>query len=402
MTRPRLLAFLSVAAFFEGFDFLALAQVLPQIREEFALSKAGAGALFAVVNIGTILAWFLVRRADAIGRRRTLMVTILGYAVATAVTGLATNVWWFAGAQLVARMFLLAEYATSVIYASEEYPADRRGFAIGMIQGASSLGSVACAGLTPLLVQAPWGWRTVYFAGIVPLLLLSWARRSLPETARFLALPAEQRRPRPPFAILGGPSRTVLLRLGLIWMLTYTCSNTAVSFWKDFAMGERGLTEAQVGWSLAAASLVSMPLVFLSGRLLDRWGRRRGAVLIYAVTAVGVVGSYGVHGHGALTVAMTLAIFGVSAVLPVLNAFTTELVPTAQRGEAMGVANNLLGRVGYVIAPWLVGRAAEATSWGAAMRPTAISLLVALILILCWLPETAGRELDEGDSGPVS
>jgi putative MFS transporter len=383
-----------VAAFWEGFDFLALAQVLPALRTEFGLGKAEAGALFAFANLGTIAAWFLVRQADRWGRRPVLLVTIVGYAVASAASGLASTVVTFAVAQLLARMFLLAEYGTSVVYVAEDVAPDRRGRALAILQGASSMGAILCAALTPILLRAPWGWRTVYFVGLLPLLLIAWARRELPESRCFQArVPTTGGEGA--FSILRTSHRATVLRLAVLWLLTYACSNTAVSFWKDFAITERGLTEAQVGVSLAVASLLSMPLLFGSGRLLDQLGRRRGAVVIYLATAVGVVGAYGLRGHVPLTAALLVAIFGVSAVLPVLNTLTTELIPTASRAQAMGVANNLLGRLGYVLAPLAVGWAAEHSSWGAAMRPLTLSLVAALVLLLRWMPETAGRALPE-------
>jgi putative MFS transporter len=88
-------------------------------------------------------------------------------------------------------------------------------------------------------------------------------------------------------------------------------------------------------------------------------------------------------------------VFGVSAVLPVLNAFTTELFPTDLRGDAYAWANNLIGRIGYVLAPVLVGFFADDLGWGAAVRPTAIFPLIALALIWWLLPETANKELEE-------
>ena len=68
--QKRLIVFLSVATFFEGYDFFALAQLLPTLRAEFGLSKTGAGLLLTVVNFGTVLAAGLVRLADRWGRRR--------------------------------------------------------------------------------------------------------------------------------------------------------------------------------------------------------------------------------------------------------------------------------------------------------------------------------------------
>ena len=71
----RLLGFLSVATFFEGFDFLALAQILPNLRAAMDLSPRQGGVLLAVINCGMVLSYLLVRKADTWGRRRVLSVS---------------------------------------------------------------------------------------------------------------------------------------------------------------------------------------------------------------------------------------------------------------------------------------------------------------------------------------
>ena len=393
----RLFVFLSVATFFEGYDFLALANILPNLRADFGLTRADAGFLFAFVNFGTVVAWLLIRRADVWGRRNLMMVTIVGYTLFTFLTGLATNVYWFAACQFSARVFLIGEWATAMVYAAEEYPADRRGTVIGVLQAFSSLGAIFCAAVTPMLLESEYGWRMVYFVGVLPLIILAFARRNLRETQRFLAIRegGGQSAKQSFMAILRTPHRKRVFQLGAIWFLTYLCCQTAISFWKDFAMNERGFTDGDVGKALVIASLVSMPLVFASGKLLDVIGRRRGSTVIFTLTSCGVFLAYSLHGQGALTAAMVLAIFGVSAVLPALNAFTTELFPTEYRSDAFAWSNNMIGRIGYVLAPVFIGMAAQRWSWEAAIRPTAVFPMIALVLIWLWLPETGNKELEE-------
>jgi putative MFS transporter len=396
----RLFVFLSVATFFEGYDFMALAQILPNLRADLGLSKVDAGLLFAFVNAGTIVAYPLIRKADRWGRRRVLMITIVGYASFTFATGLAPDVYTFGLCQFCARIFLIAEWATAMVYAAEEYPADRRGSVIGVLQAIGSMGAIVCAGVVPLLLNTTYGWRSVYLVGVAPLFILAYARRNLRETKRFIEQVDRRSAPRSLFHILRSPYRTRVLEMGLIWFLTYACSNTAISFWKDFAVNDRGYTDAEVGITMTLAALVSLPLIFFAGKLLDLIGRRRGAAIIFTATSVGVYLSYALPRGPGLVVALTVAIFGVTAVLPVLNAFTTELFPTELRGDAFAWSNNLLGRVGYVLSPILIGIAAEHWNWGAAVRPTAITPMLALVAIFLLLPETRNRELEETSALP--
>jgi putative MFS transporter len=388
----RLMVFLSVATFFEGYDFFALAQILPNLRADLGLSKSDAGWLVGVINAGTMVAALVVRRADTWGRRRVLTVTIAGYTLCSLATALAPDAVTFAVLQLAARVFLIGEWAVAMVIAAEEFPAEKRGLVIGVIQACSSLGVIVCAGVVPFLVQTSLGWRMVYLVGGVPLVIVAYARRSLRETRRFEETGA---RPKPLLAALRTPYRKRILQLALIWGLTYVATQNAITFWKEFAVGERGFSDAQVGASMTLAAVVSMPLVFFAGKLLDVLGRRRGALLIFLVTAASVWLCYTLESRAALTAALTLGIFGANSVLPVLNAYNTELFPTELRGDAFAWANNLLGRIGYVASPVVVGVLAESFGWGPVLAWTAVFPVAAVILIVWLLPETKSRELEE-------
>jgi len=290
--QKRLFVFLSVATFFEGYDFLAITQILPNLRDDMGLSKSEAGWLLALINLGTVVAYFLVRKADRWGRKRVLTLTIAGYTFFTFLTGMAWDAVSFGCFQFLARIFLITEWATSMVYAAEEFPAHRRGMVIGVISAFSSFGAVTCAGVVPALlnvdIQNPFtgeilGWRAVYLVGIVPLVLVMYARRNLRETKRFEEEVAGKTDKRPLTAIMTGPYRKRVIQLAIIWGLTYLCSQTAVTFWKDFAVNERGFTDGQVALSITIAALVSMPLIFLVGPLIDWVGRKRGAVVVFTL-----------------------------------------------------------------------------------------------------------------------
>lgn len=386
--------FLSVAAFFEGYDFIALTQILPNFRASMGAGKDVAGELVTLVNLGTVIAYFLVRGADRWGRRRVLTVTIAGYAAMSFLSGVAPTVWTFGLCQMVARVFLIGEYATSMVVAAEEFPASRRGTAMGVIAAFSSLGAIVCAGLVPILLKLPWGWRSVYFVGLVPLSILAYARRGLKETALFAKL-GPSAATRPLTYVWRTPYRRRVIELGAIWFVAYIATQNGVTFWKDFAVTERGLTDTEVGGAIAVAAVVAMPFVFLVGRALDRLGRRPTAAVVFTLGAVGTWGCYTFETKGPLIVALMLGIFASSAYLPVLNALTTELFPTEIRGDGLAWANNLLGRIGYVASPLVIGHFAAVHGWGPVIRSTVVFPMLAIVLVYWLLPETKDRSLEE-------
>jgi putative MFS transporter len=392
--QKRLLAFLSVATFFEGFEAVALSQLLPQLRAEFGLEAWQGAVLLAFVNIGTVTSWVVVRAADRFGRRRVLGITIIGYTLTSLCTALSPGVELFVLAQLVARIFLVGEWAVALIVAAEEYPAQRRGFVIGIVHAVASIGQLVCAATVPLLLKTPLGWRSVFLVGIVPLLLVAYARRDLRETSRFTEAVRE---PKPMKNLLRGPYRNRILELALVWGLTYACIQPAGVFWKEFAVSERGWSDAKVGTVMALAVAISLPLVFRFGALLDRLGRRRGALLAYGCTILGALGAYTLEDSRALTVCLVMGVFGFSAVIPVMSAYTTERFPTELRADAFAWSNNLLGRSAFILAPLTIalGTRNWGWTWSTAVPVMTVGPVLALALILRRLPETRGLELEE-------
>ena len=393
--QKRLFLLLGVATFFEGYEYVALTQLLPSLRKSYGLSESGAGVLVSVIGLSALLAFGLIRRADVVGRRPMLNITVAGYTLTSVLCACSQDVWQFGAAQLAARAFLLAEYALSMVYLAEEFPADRRGFAVGTMQGLNSLGAIVCAGLVPSLLKTPLGFRSVYLVGALPLLLMIWLRRSVRETARFEQARARGELRGDMFAVFRTAYRGRVFLLAAIWGLTYLCTYLSITYWKEFAVQERGFSDVQVSRAVMIAALGSLPLVFASGKLLDTIGRRRGAVVVFLCVTSSALLAYNAHGFWWLTAGLTGSIFGSSAVLPVLNSFTLELFPTALRADGYAWANSVLGKTGYVIGPLAVGFAAERWGYGPALSVAAFFPLAALGLILARLPETGGRELED-------
>ena len=362
------------------------------------LSNSAIGRLVGWINIGTVLAYLVVRAADQWGRRPILTLTIVGYTTMTFATALSPGVASFGIAQLIARIFLIAEIIISIVYVAETFPAEKRGTTIGILQGASTLGAIICAITTPWFIDSILGWRGVYFVGILPLIMVGIIRRNIQETPRFLEQKQRLDKRRPSFFhIWKTPYRYRVIKLSVLWGLMYTSYTTAVFFWKTFALDEAGagLSEKQAGISIAIAAFISMPLIFFCGKWLDWAGRKHGGASIFAIGMIGIWGSYSTAHHGWITFFLVLAIFGSSAVLPVLNTFSVELFPTHMRADAFAWSSNLLGRITYITTPILIGTAAESIGWQIPVRLTLIAPLIAIFLIYLWLPETKNRELED-------
>ena len=201
-----LLILLVSAAFFEGYDGSILALLLPNIQSTFRVSEATLGLTRIPIELGLFVAFFVTRLSDRLGRRPLLLWSVIGYTAFTAATAFSWDIWSFAFFQFGSRIFLGAEYAVGVTMIVEEYPAGKRGRALGTLLTFSALGTIAVGLLIGVGLQdSGLGWRAFYLVGLVPLLLLIPARRRLRETQRFIEM-REERAPR------GSPRRGAVPR----------------------------------------------------------------------------------------------------------------------------------------------------------------------------------------------
>ena len=125
--RRKLLVLLSSATFFEGYDNYVLAFVLALVLGDLGGSEADAGWIRALTLLGALPAFLLSAQADRIGRKRLLLITIIGYTLAGGLTALSPNLVWLTAAQFLAQVFLGAEWAVAITIVVEEFPANTAG-----------------------------------------------------------------------------------------------------------------------------------------------------------------------------------------------------------------------------------------------------------------------------------
>src|SRR4029453_11580317 len=118
--------------------------------------------------------------ADRAGRKRALMAAVLIYSIFTAACGLARNVAELAVFRVLLGLGMGGEWATGAALVSESFPARHRGKGLAFVQSAWAI-VYGLAALVNMLVLPFWGWRGVFFIGVLPALLTIWIRRSVAE-----------------------------------------------------------------------------------------------------------------------------------------------------------------------------------------------------------------------------
>lgn len=391
-----LLAVLGAASFFEGYDFNIVAVALPQIRETFGLTVQAASLWISLLFLGALPAIFLTRRADRIGRRKLLLVSIVGYTIATGATAFAPSMSAFVICQFTARLFLSAEGAIVWTMVTEELPAGARGLGFGWLAMLNALGT-GFGSVIYAIALAPNGisWRWLYLIALPPLVGIAFLRRRLPESKRFIAARDSGGLAKKWHEILRRPHRRWLILISLTAMLG-ALTTQAGFFAIDFMQTDRGLSPTASNLILVSAGALGIPVLLIAGALSDRLGRKVVGCSFAVVGVIGAVGFFFAPGGAPILFGMLfISLVGQFGAWPTLNAFSTELFPTALRGQA-GAWATVFRVTGQFLSFSLAGvLIARLGSLPRAVFVLALGPLATILLIAVFFPETKGKELEE-------
>lgn len=394
----RLLILLGAAFVLNSYDFGILALALPQIQADLGVPEAEASRLVAVARLGVLPALLLALVADGRGRRRLLVLTLVGFSVCTLLTGFARTPLEFMLLQFLARTFTAAEEMLSIVVIIEEIDAEARGWAVGVLGAFGGAGHGLAALLYSQVEILPYGWRSLYLLGAAPLLLLAWLRRSLPESRRFV----ERRAARGGAAVgffdpLRELARTHPGRLAMLCAAVvpfWFAASTGLAFMSKFLQEAHGYTPGTVAILFLTAGGVAILGNVVAGGWSDRFGRRPVLLGFLIANSAAVAGFYNAPGFWVPFCWIPL-VFSFFAIDVIFTALGSELFPTAYRSTAsairsfVGTGSAALGLFfeGYLFT--ITGSHAGAITW--MLASTAVSLAV----VGFWLPETARRPLEE-------
>jgi MFS family permease len=396
----RLLGLVSLAVFFEQYDNSMLTSALKFIAEDLGMAENQLGGFLAAIKIGALPAFFVVPFADRIGRRRVFLVSVFLFSLCTCLTGLAQSATQFVLLQSVTRTFMTAATAVALVIITEEYPAAYRGWAIGMFGALSSCGHGLGAGLFAAIESMPFGWRGLYFIGLVPLLLMPLLRRGVSETARFRRHHAAQGQTSDSMLAAWAKPLLSLARthparaagLGIVAGLFAIGESSVFQFTGYFTLTVHGWTPGQFSLMFILGGAVGIIGNVVAGRLGDRIGRRIVGLVFFTLFPLFSWIFY--HGPSwSLPLAWTGFVFCNTAGGVIVRALATELFPTSHRGTASAWVA-LVQTVGWAGGLAIVGMGTQAPGDIAAM--TSLTSLVVLVagVALLFLPETTRRELE--------
>jgi MFS family permease len=403
----------------DAFDAMLYALVLALLMRDLGMNKTTAGLLGTLTllasGLGGVLFGFL---ADRIGRKKALMASILTYSVCSFASGLATSIAMLATARFVLGLGMGGEWNTGATLVAESWPTELRAKAISLVQSSWALG-FAVAALVAGPVSRYFGWRAVFFVGILPALLTLWIRRGVPESAMWQERPSQGNR----HASSGGSGHAGSdvtsdvssgdMKFSVIFRPPYVKATFALllfnfcgmfAWWGLFtwlppylslpvSQGGRGFGVMGTTTLLVVLNLFGMFPGYASfGWVADHLGRRK-AFLFYSLTASLLIPLYAsARSPAALMVLGTLVAFFGTGIFSGSGIIGSEIFPTSVRARALGFTYNG-ARTMSSVAPLVIGLVSQVKGLSWAFYLCAGGYLLAA-LMTTQLPETRGKKLE--------
>jgi MFS transporter, putative metabolite:H+ symporter len=424
----RIMWLIGIGMFFDGFDIYVASTVLGATLQT-GFSTLAQNALFVSLTflgmmLGSLGTGFL---GDRFGRRFTYQANLAIFGLASLGAAFAPSMAVLIACRFLMGLGLGAENVVGYSTLTEFVPPGKR----GRIQGLMAVFVVSglpVAGLIGLLVIPALGWRTMFIVGGVGALAVWYARKSLPESPRWLesvgrddeaeailarieaeVTSARGGAPLPPALAGNSTARAVPLSFGslfhgamlprmIVGCVTLVVINTLLYgfvTWLPTFFVHQGMSIAR-SFGFALVMSLGAPIGSAIGALTaDTWGRK--PTIIGASLAAMVFGAI----YPFVTHPLLLPIIGLLLTIPIyvlvallFAVYVPELFPTAVRLRASGICNTL-GRGATIVTPFIVV-ALFAQHGVIGVLALMIGLLAIQIVVVAWLGvEPTGERLED-------
>ena len=379
----------------------ALADVLGRGADERAIGWYG-GIIFSIFLIGWAVGGILFGvLADRFGRTRTLVITILIYALFTGLAALSRTWWQLAIYRFLTALGIGGEWAAGAALVAEVWPESKRARAAGILQSAWAGGFLIAAVVN--LLMRNLGWRPMFLVGVAPAFVALLVRMWVMEPERWKHAHEEARPQRNTLAELFSPAlrRATWVGSGLAFVAVFglwgatNWTPTLVRALPGVRVLDPAAQVARVSYATMMLNAGALAGYLCFGPLANRFGRRAVFALMCAGSFVMLPVTFlAPASYGAVLLLLPLLGFFNNGIFSGFPIYLPELYPTRLRATGAGFCFNV-GRVLASAGPFLTGALVVALgSFGRAASAVAAIYLMGLA-ILPFAPETKGRPLPE-------
>lgn len=367
---------------FDGYDLAVVGIALPSIMKDLGVDPTRAGFMVSSALFGMVFgAIFLGTLADRIGRRKAIAICIALFSIFTAAAGLTRDPVTFSIVRFLAGLGIGGVMPNVVAHMTEYAPKKIRATLVTLMFSGYAVGGIVAAILGKGLIET-YGWPSVFFAAGLPVLLIPFILKSMPESMPFLlakgrhdelkviaaklepsyrpeasdrlTVPAEDKAEGAPIKHLFSDGRG--FSTVMFWLAFFMCLFMvyALSSWLTKLMAGAGYS---LGSALTFVLVLNVGAVIGAvggGWLADKFHIKYVLAAMYALAAVSTTLLGQPMPTAALFFVVGLAGASTIGTQIVANAYTGQFYPMAIRSTGLGLALGI-GRTGAILAPIVIG-----------------------------------------------
>ena len=410
---------------FEAFDQQNIVYVLPALLAPFALSGTQAGLIAGSALYGMALGCLVAGPlADRFGRRRMFQYFLIWFAVWSGVCALAWDLTSMTAMRFILGIGLGGELPVGVALMSELLPRSGRRL-LPVYQSFFGFGQLAAAGVCLALVpSSPAGWRWVFVVGLAPVLFAAVLRRSLPESARWLAhkgridearravealkgapaaggrewaeapvaLTSTIERTYAPLDLFRGAwARRTLVNV-VYWLVSWLAAG-AFALLYVYLAGQGFSVQSTLTFGVVS-TLASVPGYWVSAYLIERIGRKPTLFVYALLAAVGYWAVVRTVDATGLTVSLLVINFCTIGAIGAAYTYLAEQYPTPIRATATAWVN-VVGRLALASGAIVVGALTDLIGPQNAFSVSAVLFVAAGSIVMLFGIETRGKSLEQ-------
>ncbi len=394
----------------DAMDGLVYQYLIPVLVVGLGLTLEQAGTIASVNYFAAAVGgWVGGLLCDRFGRARLLQITILWFSFFSFLSGFAQSYEHMLVIRLFQGLGFGAEWAVGAVLLGEMVARQHRGKAVGAMQSAAPIGSglaALLAGPVVAALPAEWGWRAVFWIGMLPALLVFFVRRADDDSEVYLATRKrlrEQGRTVHPLAIFSPKVLKITVLASLLAIGAQGAGFAVSNYLTTFLHNERGLSLAVAGIYVLMNSLGGFVGVQVNAFFSDRLGRRT----MFRLYGLGFMVTSSFYllaplGNSAWTLLPAGLVYGFFqfGIYASFGPYFTELFPTEIRGSGQAFAYNLGRAMSGVFIFGVAFMVARGTAVSIGMLVTALIAIGIAVLATFLLPETAGRDLAAPEQAP--
>lgn len=415
-----------------GFDTAVISGAEQSVKAVFDLEGFWHGFTNAIALIGTIFgAMFAGRPGDKYGRRNVMIVLAVFYAVSAVGSGLAESWYSFLCYRFLGGLGVGASSVLGPMYISEIAPAKMRGRLVALFQFNIVFGILVAFfsnyAINELVAVDAWRWMLGVEA--FPAVLFFGLLFIIPESPRWLVKQKQDGKAKQVLIQLGSPEPNKVLeeieeslkeeRAGAkekLFVKKYSFPITlaillatfnqfsginAIMYYAPRIFGMTGLAEDTALLQVVAIGATNMLFTILAMFIIDKFGRKTllkvGSVGMIVFLSLAAMAFYQKDFTGYAVLFYLIGFIASFAFSQgaVIWVFLSEIFPNAVRSQGQSLGS-LTHWIWAAVLTWLFPVVAEWENGGAiAFSFFAVAMVIHLVFVVKYLPETKGKSLEE-------